>query len=69
MECVRAGLYRDYADTFEQHLVNDLQYRTPQLLVKELVDVCGGTAASWSSVIDLGYAVPHQEGTASFVCI
>jgi predicted TPR repeat methyltransferase len=48
-----AELFDGYAPKFNEHLVNALQYRTPQLIVAMLVKA-GCAAAPFSRVADLG---------------
>ena len=43
--------FDEYADTFEQHLVDALDYRAPQRLVERLA---GGARHRWRSALDLG---------------
>jgi predicted TPR repeat methyltransferase len=47
-----AGLFDGYAHKFNDHLVNVLQYRTPQLMAEMLVTA--GCATPFSRVADLG---------------
>jgi len=47
-------VFDNYADRFDQHLVNDLDYKTPQELVSLVKQIRGTpTAAEWD-VLDLG---------------
>jgi predicted TPR repeat methyltransferase len=46
-------LFDDYAERFEKHLVDVLQYRAPELLCEAVQRVTQPPAASWN-VIDLG---------------
>ena len=48
-----AGLFDNYADRFEEHLVNKLEYRVPELLRKSVASVCGA-GHRFSRVVDLG---------------
>ncbi|EFJ41883.1 hypothetical protein VOLCADRAFT_98115 [Volvox carteri f. nagariensis] len=55
-----AGLFDQYADHFDDHLVNKLQYRTPEALRDQLLAVYNSTAVEgstvplWKRCIDLG---------------
>ena len=46
-------LFDDYADTFEQDLVNNLEYRTPEVLHRIVRDAMEGREASLD-IVDLG---------------
>jgi predicted TPR repeat methyltransferase len=58
------GLFDQYADKFDEHLVSSLQYRTPQLLMDTLLDVassvlccvqgCNLNSSRWQRAADLG---------------
>src|SRR5262249_42262269 len=43
----------DYADRFEKHLVDILQYRAPEQVCAAVLDFAGADAADWR-VVDLG---------------
>jgi predicted TPR repeat methyltransferase len=51
-----AGLFDQYADRFEKHLVNDLKYCAPQVLVDALQNVCRALHRpfSFARAVDLG---------------
>jgi predicted TPR repeat methyltransferase len=51
-----AGLFDQYADRFEKHLVNDLKYCAPNVLYEALKNVCGGLNRpfSFARALDLG---------------
>ena len=55
-----AGLFDQYAEKFDEHLVSSLQYRTPQLLMDTLLDVVSVTSGhnaappQWQRAADLG---------------
>ena len=58
------GLYKGYADKFDSHLVGELGYRTPQLLVGDLVSVdkARGGSGKWTVGADLGcVALPSYD--------
>lgn len=46
-------LFNDYAQKFDEHLVETLKYRVPELLVDTLRDTAKPSAADWT-VVDLG---------------
>ncbi|GAX73246.1 hypothetical protein CEUSTIGMA_g700.t1 [Chlamydomonas eustigma] len=48
-----AGLFDQYADNFDEHLVQQLQYKTPQLLLDAML-VLRGHTAHWDLAVDLG---------------
>jgi predicted TPR repeat methyltransferase len=47
------GLFNGYAETFERHLVDVLQYRAPEQVCAAVLDLAGDRAREWQ-VIDLG---------------
>jgi predicted TPR repeat methyltransferase len=47
------NLFDSYAQTFEQHLVDVLQYRAPEQVCSALLELAGASAVDWS-VVDLG---------------
>ncbi|MGL4241482.1 MAG: methyltransferase [Beijerinckiaceae bacterium] len=51
-----AALFDDYADRFEDHLVNALRYRAPEIIVAALRTVCAGRGRPFrfSAALDLG---------------
>ncbi|KAG1654140.1 hypothetical protein FOA52_012186 [Chlamydomonas sp. UWO 241] len=51
-----AGLFDQYADKFDDHLVNSLQYRTPQVLMDAIIAAGGPRNAPprWTRCVDLG---------------
>lgn len=48
-----AGLFDNYADRFDKHLVQTLEYRVPEMLRAAIVSVCG-EGHRFSRVVDLG---------------
>jgi predicted TPR repeat methyltransferase len=48
-----AGLFDQYANNFDEHLVHQLQYRTPQLLLDAMLQL-RGEKAHWQLAVDLG---------------
>ncbi len=50
-----AGLFDQYASKFDEHLVNHLNYRTPQLLLDLLLKAMGSSNSHfWPRAVDLG---------------
>ncbi|KAF5835990.1 hypothetical protein DUNSADRAFT_6606 [Dunaliella salina] len=51
-----ASLFDQYSDYFDQHLVTQLEYRTPQLLMDALLSAASAEALSppWTRCVDLG---------------
>jgi predicted TPR repeat methyltransferase len=51
-----AALFDDYADRFDDHLVNALDYRAPEIIMEALRQVCGesGRPFRFARALDLG---------------
>jgi predicted TPR repeat methyltransferase len=48
-----AGVFDDYADKFDSHLVRELEYQTPELLAKLVSELISKPAGNWE-VLDIG---------------